>query len=101
MLLNLEIPNDKIRDLVERAAVRYWASVDSWERGPMVLVLHEREGKDAGVARVATEASFISALRKCAFYWPAVFGRIMEGTADGSDADVFVQLATLGEVVYG
>lgn len=48
-----------------------------------------------------TLASMAEALSFMAEYYPEEFGRIMDMSCDADDADIFFQIAVMGEIVFG
>jgi hypothetical protein len=62
----------------------------------------EQEPSSQGIDRYRVSPDGIAkGAQDCANKYPKVFTRIIEEQYDASDADVFLQCCTFGEVVYG
>ena len=106
-----EIPNEQIIDMLITAfegGSNYWAIVDSYQpsrwaeqikSGRMKVKVYDREEQDDLLGTI-TEQSIRKAIPLMVEDYPESYTRWMTEQYDADDADIFLQLATMGEVVF-
>ncbi len=104
MKLSIELPDQRIRDTVENAlygAINYWCDKAEWD--PKTLKLRVLESKHASGEATSKwhTCDWEKGLALMAEKSPSHLGDLLAENDDASTADVLVQYAALGSVVYG
>ena len=111
-----KIPNERIIDMLITAfegGSNYWAIVDSYEPSKwlekmlnnrlldrvVLFKVYDREDEDDLLGTV-TEISIRKGIRLMMEDYPDAYNRWMTEQYDAEDADIFLQLVTMGEVVF-
>ncbi len=89
---NLELSADDIEGILEECPIGYWGKFTSSKRDTVVLNDETHKGKRRFKVNLKKGFKLMAPSRLQAFY---------KGEWDGEDEDVLIQLATLGEVIYG
>lgn len=107
----LEIDAELIANALSAADIGYWAVVvkgaDQLANvvGTDYAIVREHNESDRtedyGPERAMTSESIKNALVLIATKWPWHFQDILADNADSETGDVLVQVATLGDIVYG
>ncbi len=100
MNITLDIPTKNIKDAINGACIRYWASERYWDTsGPddLTFYVEERDGDPY----LVTPDRLRSALEIMAAKCPRQFAELLDGHGDGSVGDALVQCAAFGELRYG
>ena len=107
-----EIPNDYIVDILIEAfenACNYWCIAEGyypsrWEEqiedGSIKVKVYDRED-EFDLLGAVTVQSIRKGICLMVEDYPESYGRWMEGQYDADDADIFLQLVTMGEIVFG
>lgn len=107
-----EIPNDCIVDILIDAfenACNHWCIVEGYypsrwgeqiENGCMKVKVYNLI-YESNLLGTVTEQSIRKGIRLMMEDYPESYGRWMEGQYDADDADIFLQLVTMGEIVFG
>ncbi len=126
MKITLDVSDTLIAQALMGAHSRYWCERvvfsspvdasgavrgDSWEHtcaewrrvvlaAAHATVTQRPDGGKLPEALPITARTIATGLGKLAGAYPAVFGRLVGGEADGEDGDTFLQCIVFGEVVY-
>lgn len=104
MITVIELPEQRIRDTVENAlygAINYWCDKADWDSEKLTLKVREATYA-SGLDRPKWHTcDFAKGLKLMAEKSPRHFGDLLAQNDDAETADVLVQYAALGEVVYG
>ncbi len=117
MKITLDVSDIRIAQALVGAHSQYWCasitfSSSSDASGPaqwrrLVLahtsatVTQRPDGGNLPEALPITARTIATGLGKLAVAYPAVFGRLAGGEADGADGDTLLQCVVFGEVIYG
>lgn len=103
LTVNYELKTRDLSDLLITAfegGVRYWAEVRVPSNGPLwTAKLIDREGDDK--THVLSLDKLLTGLRTCAAKYPHHFKDFIAESGDMTTADVIVQCAVFGEIIYG
>lgn len=89
----------KGKNSVENIAIQLFTNPEF--KLPIYDVESAEEFEDMDFLGDVTQASMLKAFEIMAGKYPKTLERILDESADADDDDVFFQLATMGEVVYG
>lgn len=108
--VEIEVSDQTLDDIIVTAlegGIGYWcqASVYEHEDGkPHRAVVHQLNKDESGYRRrgmVIDRAAIIDGLKKLAPKYSTQLSRLVNDDYDSDDADVVVQVALFGEVIYG
>lgn len=97
MKIEIDVPDDRVRDFVERANIFAWAHAKDWNPEELRLVIVEHE--DA-VETVIGAGAWPAALKKMAIEYAYMFADVMNDDGDQWTGALLVQLAAFDEEKY-
>lgn len=96
MKINLDVPDDLIRNYVERARISYWGDAEWSDRDALVLAVTEHDEP----MRVLGPAEWAAGLALLARSFPRQWGELVTDDGDMYTGDLLIQCAAFGEEKY-